>query len=1261
MSRALVTLRNALGAFAVLCSMLAVLLVCGAPAQGRVIHPYTGQSFGPHGVGAGSFPKLIGLTVDQGTGDLFVYDAGEEGSVYKFDSSGAPVNFSSSATNVITGVGSTNGSEAEIAVDSSSGPDAGDIYVANNKVVKIYGASGTFLGELTGGETCGVAVDPAGAVYVGVYPETVRKYVPSSNPVSNSDQTSSMGGLSAVCNVAADSEGNVYAARYFGGIFRFDALQFGSLSATGTTLDESGRTLAVDPSDDHVYVNEVSDVAEYDPSGKLLNVSGAVDLSGSFGMAVRGGELYAPADGRVKIFGPAAFLAEVLTGPAKEVTDTSAKVAGSINPEGLATTYQFEYGTSTEYGSKSPVSPGSVGSDSSTHELEASLSGLAPSTVYHYRLAAINENGVNLGADQTLRTTGSPTIDGEFTGQIGQTEATVEASINPGGFDTHYQVEYGLTTSYGSITAPVDIGSETNDQSASANLTSLKVGSVYHYRFVATNSQGAPVDGPDKTFTTVPAARVLNESISNAGTTSVTFQANVIVFGNLSSYYYEYGPTDAYGLTTQTASLGAPNGSVGALAQVSGLQPGTAYHFRIVVTNQDGTIQGEDAKFSTLPPGVLGLPDGRGYEMVTPVDNEGIELYAPYGAGVEGEEAVGTKYPVRAAADGHAVAYVGEPTAEGNGNQGNGKGNEFIAARSFSGGWVQHDVQPPGFASPRYIAFSTDLSTGVLLSTEPLSAGVADKYETLYTRSSATGTLQPLSRVTPPNRPPNIGIEGFGTANAEGIPSEKNLGTFYAGASQDSKHLFFEANDALTQDAVDGGEHENNLYESVEGALRLVNILPNGHAEPNASYGVPPTGEKEEENTTHVISADGSRVFWTDLNTGSLYVRENGTSTTLVAEEATFQAASVDGSRVLYTKSGDLYEDDLSSGVRTDLAPAGQVLGIAGSSDDASYVYFVAEGSLAPGATAGQPNLYLHHSGVTTLIATLGAEVEEDPGYLYGGGQWNDWRPSPGRRTAQSTPDGHALVFMSRQSLTGSDNHTETGEASFEVYVYDASTGNLSCASCTSSGERPGSVLGGYLPITGETGTYQLRSISEDGGRVFFQSSIPLVAQDVNGRRDVYEWERTGEGSCHLPGGCVYLLSGGLSQGGSYFIDASADGSDVFFITRQKLVGQDQNELYDIYDARIGAEVPPTPSQCTGSGCQGVPAPPPIFATPSSVTFNGVGNLSAPAKSSAKPKAKAKAKHKKKKHKKVKQKSKRHSKKATTKKSKSGVRRTGRQ
>ena len=90
---------------------------------------------------------------------------------------------------------------------------------------------------------------------------------------------------------------------------------------------------------------------------------------------------------------------------------------------------------------------------------------------------------------------------------------------------------------------------------------------------------------------------------------------------------------------------------------------------------------------------------------------------------------------------------------------------------------------------------------------------------------------------------------------------------------------------------------------------------------------------------------------------------------------------------------------------------------------------------------------------------------------------------------------------------------------------------------------------------------------------------------------------------------CIYLLSGGTSPESAYMLDASTSGNDVFIITRAQLLPSDRNDNDDLYDARVGGVVPPPVTACSGSGCQGVPPAPPIFATPSSVTFSGVGNF----------------------------------------------------
>ncbi len=461
--------------------------------------------------------------------------------------------------------------------------------------------------------------------------------------------------------------------------------------------------------------------------------------------------------------------------------------------------------------------------------------------------------------------------------------------------------------------------------------------------------------------------------------------------------------------------------------------------------------------------------------------------------------------------------------------------------------------------------------------------------------------------------------------------------------------MLFEANDALTGNAVEGSTEENNLYLSVDGQLNLVNVLPDGSSsEANATFGGPPIGGGGGEPSTfpdfsHVISTDGSRVFWTQLSSGALYVRENpgqpqsplegerctvpaDACTVLVSEGGRFWTATADGSKVFFTK-GDLYEYDVEDGMTTDLTPGVEVQGVIGASENGEYIYYV--------NTANE--LELWHNGTATVITQLSEGDGEKVGPYWGEfGPRGDWTSGIGTRTAEVTPDGLGVVFMSKESLPVAgfpDGYRNEGME--EVYVYEAEGGQLFCASCNPSGEPPernqeteeafrGRAAAAFLPIS-YSHTYAPRVISEGGGRVFFDSTEPLVAQDTNGKQDVYEWERDGLGSCREADGCIYLLSGGTSGSASWLLDASSSGEDVFVISRADLASDDPYEGFAVFDARVGGAQPVVAPQCTGSGCQGVPPAAPIFATPASVTFAGVGNFPVPSSVSGSVKSKPKA------------------------------------
>jgi hypothetical protein len=1120
--------------------LMLLALSIGTPVQAAMTHPYTGVSFGPGGVASGSFETATGVAVQQSTGDVFVLESGNGGHVYKFDSAGEPVDFSSSGTNAIEGVGSAGGSEAEIAVDSSTGPDAGDIYVADNNVLKIYGASGAPLGELSGGEMCGVAVDPSGDVYVGIYPETVRRFKPAANPVTNADETSSMGGLPGICNLAVDSAGDVYAAHYSGGVTKYGALQFGSMTASGTVVDAYGRTLAVDPVSGEVLIDEVASIAQYDGTTEpperegTTGGSGTGALTSSFGVAVdhASGDVYAAESGKVEIFGPGIVVPSAGTGAASEVLSSGATLHGTVQPAGTEiTSCTFEYGTNaSELTQAAPCEPAPPYTGSTPVAVTAHLSGLSGGTTYHYRLTAENTGGELSGEAASFKTLGGTIFEESFHG-VGTTGATVTAKINANGEATVYHVEYGPTSAYGSSTQPINVGTSTE---------------------------------------VVPVQTTISE-----------------------------------------------------------LQAGTTSHFRFVAESTGGTTYGPDIKFTTHPVTATSLPDGRGYEIVTPAENEGSEPYAPTGAGKEGESAISTGRPMVAATDGDAVTYAGSPTSGGNGSEGEGLGNQLLARRNASGQWTQENIQPTGYNSPNYWAFSSQLDAGVLTSREAIAPGGTAGYPDLYVRNNDDGSYQPLSTVTPPNRP----AERFGAAALNEEVTEASIGERYAGASADYSHQLLQVNDVLASGAVDPGAGANNLYESIDGQLRTVNILPDGSPAPNASFGGPTgstnNGFESQSAFSNVISADGSRIFWTDMSSGSLYVREDGVRTSLIAESATYLTASSDGSKVLYTKAGDLYEYDLEAEVARDLAPGGEVLGLMGAGKNLGYVYFAAKAALAAGASAGQSNMYVLHEGQTKFVATLGSEQEENDAALGPNGTF-PWDVDLGYRSADVTPSGRDIAFMSVRSLTGYDNVSSTERvAEHEVFVYDAGSGQISCTSCDPTGESPSgsaglAFLGGILPVSRHS-TYQLHLLSEDGDRVFFESTQPLLPQAQNDRLNVYEWERTGSGSCTETNGCIYLLSSGSSSTPSYLIDASASGDDVFLMTRSQLVPGDKNEYNDIYDAHVGAVEAAVPAQCTGTGCQGVAATPPVFATPASVTFSGIGNVTPPPKAVVKPKPKKKA------------------------------------
>ena len=342
-------------------------------------------------------------------------------------------------------------------------------------------------------------------------------------------------------------------------------------------------------------------------------------VPGTIGNDPRGVSHTARQCGTFVIFGSGTPLAQAptaVTTPASGVTATSATVNGSVNPSGLSTTYHFDYGTTSGYGST--TAPENAGTGTGSSAVSAVLSGLTPATLYHYRIAATNSGGTTNSSDGTL-TTGAaagipPVVSSSAATGITPTGAQLNGSVNPSGLATTYHFDYGTTSSYGSTTAPVNAGAGTGSSAVSAVLSGLTPATLYHYRIAATNS-GGTTNSSDRTLTTAiappaPAVPVVTTlAASNISATGATLAGTVNPNGLPAAYHFEYGLTNTYAYSTPADNAGPGSSPVNVSAVLTNLTPGTLYHYRLVATNSSVTVNGADM---TLTAQSLRVHQGQG-------------------------------------------------------------------------------------------------------------------------------------------------------------------------------------------------------------------------------------------------------------------------------------------------------------------------------------------------------------------------------------------------------------------------------------------------------------------------------------------------------------------------------------------------------------------------------------------------------------------------------------------------------------------------
>ena len=235
----------------------------------------------------------------------------------------------------------------------------------------------------------------------------------------------------------------------------------------------------------------------------------------------------------------------VTTNPATLIASFSATLNGSLNPHGFTTTVYFQYGTTTSYGSTTPMQ---IQTGNTYRNIAANISGLTPNTVYHFRIVATNNAGTRFGGDRTFTTLapiGRPVSITNPATLIAAFSAALNASVDPHGLPTSVHFQYGTTASYGLTTAPTNHSGNTY-VNISRGISGLAANTTYHFRVVSTNTAGTTF-GADRTFTTLAATGppvVTTNSATNITATSATLNGSLNPHGLTTTVHFQYRQND---------------------------------------------------------------------------------------------------------------------------------------------------------------------------------------------------------------------------------------------------------------------------------------------------------------------------------------------------------------------------------------------------------------------------------------------------------------------------------------------------------------------------------------------------------------------------------------------------------------------------------------------------------------------------------------------------------------------------------------------
>jgi hypothetical protein len=583
-----------------LAAVFTALAIMAAPASAGVSHAYS-SSFGS----AASTPTnpypLSGPTevsVYQQTEDVYVTDLGNH-RIEKFDKTGHLVLMFGKGVNSTTGgdvctIASGNtcqagtpggspgqlGTPAYVAVDNSGGPSDGDVYVGDtaDNVVSKFDSSGALI------TTWGNHGQKTGTDITGNVSHTFA-------PIHGVAVAKTNGHLYVLgMSIYEYTQDGSYIKWYVGGLSGFQNAEYLETDpertsylfvASGTQLFLAFPEFACGPPEECQGLNEY----EY---GTGTPITG-------FALDPALPELYQDTGTLVYHY-----------------SDCEPVVNGPCDP-------------ADSFGSGHLAGGNGVAVDGATH------------TVY---VADTTAGEVAVFGDvRPIVTTGPPS-------NVSDSSVTMTGHIDPAGRGevNSCRFEYGFTKAYDhALPCTPDPSSSgfNGPTEVTATISGLSPGTTDHYRVVAGNVAEAVSVGADETFITTQAPAITGLKASNLTATTADLEAKVNPNGLETKYRFEYGTTIEYGQSAPIPDgvLTPSNSDQSVLVHLEGLIPHNAYHYRIVATNNDGTTTVEDHIFNFYPPNCPNsnvrqqtqanyLPDCRAYELVSPEDAGGTQLYA---------------------------------------------------------------------------------------------------------------------------------------------------------------------------------------------------------------------------------------------------------------------------------------------------------------------------------------------------------------------------------------------------------------------------------------------------------------------------------------------------------------------------------------------------------------------------------------------------------------------------------------------------------